>query len=261
MSCHPVIDHFFYCSDEEVLDFIELCFKTQTVDGDADGSERLVAALNQIFEEEGIGYELTPRAMVDLGTASLFGRSSPGLRSTRIEHPRIIKKDKRTIHEKAVKPALETISDPRLATANSELLDAFEKVRKGDYDAAITSCGKAFESVLKTICTVKGWTYDSDKDTCAKLVGICQDQGLFFAFYAPNLGRSRNHQKQAGCSWRGTEACARAYPRTRRAHDRGDLRPHSLSCSSGRALTGHRSWEFDAVVGNGRNGPEDRHGA
>jgi hypothetical protein len=195
MSDHPVINHFFFCSDEEAIDFIELCFQTQTIDGDTEGAQRLVAVFNQIFEEEGIGYELTPRAVVDLGPGKLFGRSSPGMRSIRIEHPKIIKKDERTVHEKAVKPALEALRDPRLATANSELLDAFEKVRKGDYPAAITSCGKAFESVLKTICSVKGWAYDPDKDACAKLVGICRDQGLFFPFYAPifeGVGTVRN---------------------------------------------------------------------
>jgi hypothetical protein len=187
MSDDPVINHFFFASDDEVLDFIELCFQTQTIDGDPEGSDRLVAAFNQIFEEEGIGYELTRRAMVDIGPGTLFGRSSPGLRSIRIEYPKIIKKDERTVHEKAVKPALEALRDPRMATANGELLDAFEKVRKGDYPAAITSCGKSFESVLKTICAVKGWAYDPDKDTCAKLVGICRDQGLFFPFYGPIL--------------------------------------------------------------------------
>jgi hypothetical protein len=192
---HPAIDHFSVCSDEEVLDFLQLCFETQTLHGDMEGSQRLVTIFNQIFEEEGIGYELTPLSVVDLGAGKLLGRSSPGMRSIRIEYPKVIKKDERTVHETAVKPALAALRDSRLATANSELLDAFEKVRKGDYPSAITSCGKAFESVLKTICTAKGWTYDPDKDTCAKLVGICRDKGLFFPFYAPifeGVGTVRN---------------------------------------------------------------------
>jgi hypothetical protein len=69
-----------------------------------------------------------------------------------------------TVHEKVVQPALEALRDPLLATANCELLDAFEKVRKGNYPDAITSCGAAFESVLKTICKAKGWPYDPDRD-------------------------------------------------------------------------------------------------
>jgi hypothetical protein len=74
-------------------------------------------------------------------------------------------------------------------------MDAFEKIRKGDYPDAITSCGAAFESVLKTICDAKGWIYDRDKDTSAKLVGICRDNGLFLPFYAPifeGVGTVRN---------------------------------------------------------------------
>jgi hypothetical protein len=185
-SDHPVIEHFFSCPDEEVLDFIELCFRTQTIFRDNEGAKNLVVALNQIFEEEGIGYELTPTAIIDTGRPGmLFGR--PAGREIRVEYPKVIKKDERTVHEKAVKPALDALRDPRLATANSELLDAFEKVRKGNYADAITSCGAAFESVLKTICDIKGWAYDPNKDTCAKLVGICRDQGLFFPFYAPIL--------------------------------------------------------------------------
>jgi hypothetical protein len=187
VSDDPVINHFFLCSDEEALDFIQICFQTDTMGGDNDGSQRLVAGFNRIFEEEGIGYELTPPASIDTGEkAHIFGRATGG-NLFRTEFPKIIRKDERTVHEKAVKPALEALRDSRLATANGELLDAFEKVRKGDYPDAITSCGAAFESVLKTICKIKGWAYDPNKDTCAKLVGICKDGGLFFPFYAPIL--------------------------------------------------------------------------
>lgn len=194
-SDHPVINYFLFCSNEEALDFIEICFQSNTMGGDSQDSRALVNLFNKIFEEEGIGYELTPPSTVDVGPGSLFGRTSPGMRSIRYEFPKIIKKDERTVHDKAVKPALEALRDPQMATANSEMLDAFEKVRNGDYDSAITSCGKAFESVLKTICSVKGWTYDPDKDACAKLVSICRDNGLFFGFYAPifeSVGTVRN---------------------------------------------------------------------
>ncbi len=194
-SDHPVINHFFVCSDEEALDFIELCFRADTMGGDSEGSRMAVAAFNRIFEEEGIGYELTLPATVDNGPGLLFGRTSSGVRAIRIEFPKIIRKDERTVHDKAVKPALEALRDPRLATANSELLNAFEEVREGNYPDAITSCGAAFESVLKIICDVKGWTYDVNRGTCAKLVGSCRDQGLFFSFYAPifeGVGTVRN---------------------------------------------------------------------
>lgn len=177
------------------MDFVQLCFSAECMGGDSYDSRALVGAINRIFEEEGLGYELTPPATIDTGEmVPVFGPSTLA-KLRRTEFPRIIRKDECNVHEKAVKPALEIMRDPRLATANSELLDAFEKVRKGDYPAAITSCGKAFESVLKTICSVKSWAYNPDKDTCAKLVGICKDNGLFFPFYAPifeGVGTVRN---------------------------------------------------------------------
>jgi hypothetical protein len=154
---NPVIEYFVSGSDEQALDFIELCFQTSVFGVDNDFSRGAVAELNRIFEEEGIGYELTPPSTVDDGPGILFGRTSPGLRVAHIEYPKVIMKDECTVHEKAVKLALETLRDPRLATANSELLDAFAKVRSSNYSDAITSCCAAFESVLKTICEFKGW--------------------------------------------------------------------------------------------------------
>jgi hypothetical protein len=191
----PVIAHFLYCSDEEALDVIELCFRTDPMGGDSTDSHTLVAALNSIFEEEGLGYELTQPTTVDTGEkAYLFGQET-GSNAVRTEFPRIIRKDECTIHEKAVKPALEALRDPRLATANTELLNAFQKIREGDYADAITSCAAAFESVLKTICDVKGWGYDPDKDTCSTLIEICRKQGLFSPYYTETfkgVGTIRN---------------------------------------------------------------------
>jgi hypothetical protein len=37
--------------------------------------------------------------------------------------------------------------------------------------------------VLKTICDLQGWRYDPDKDTCARLVKICKENGLFPPLY------------------------------------------------------------------------------
>lgn len=96
-----------------------------------------------------------------------------------------MKKNKQFSHETTIRPCLEFLADPRFHTANAEMLKAHDDYRKGDYADAITSCGSAFESVLKTICDHHSWAYDPDKDTCSKLVGICRDNGLFPPFYAP----------------------------------------------------------------------------
>jgi hypothetical protein len=109
MSDHAVVNHFFACSDEEALEFIELCFQADTMGGDSQGSRKAVAAFNRILEEEGIGYELTLPATIDVGPGALLGRTSRGMRAIRTEFPKVIRKDERTVHEKAVKPALEVL--------------------------------------------------------------------------------------------------------------------------------------------------------
>jgi hypothetical protein len=194
VSPNPVIQHFFSCLDEEALDFLEACFRASVM-GDSDGARVAVEAINRIFEDEGIGYELTHPTMIDTGKpGKVFGRQTGG-NAFRIEYPRIIKRDEQTVHQQTVRPALECLNDPRFATANTELLKAFEEIRKHDYADAITSCGSAFESVLRTICQHKKWPFDPKKDTCAKLVEICRANGLFYPLYTEMLvgvGRIRN---------------------------------------------------------------------
>ena len=50
------------------------------------------------------------------------------------------------------------------------MIRAHEAMRSGNYDDAITLAGAAFESVLKTICDIKSWAYDKDRDTCRRFV-------------------------------------------------------------------------------------------
>lgn len=195
VSEHPVINHFGMCSDEQAAEFVVLCFQTNTMGGDSESARILVNEMNQIFEEESVGYELTEPKMIATGESARLFPGSPPRPTYRTEYPKLIKKSERSVHEIAVQPALEVLRDPRFATANSELMDSFDKVRNGNYDSAITSCGAAFESVMKVICDIKGWAYAKEKDACAKLVGVCKDHGLFFPFYVPlfeGVGTVRN---------------------------------------------------------------------
>jgi len=152
---HPMINYFLTCSNESALSFIELCLRTaQFTIGKVPND--VVEVLNRTLEADGVGFELTQFRQV-------WRQPAPGMKPMpqgKMEFPRFIKKGDRTTHELAVKPALEVLSEPRFATANQELLKAFDEVRKGDYADAITDCGSAFESVLKTICQEKGWAID-----------------------------------------------------------------------------------------------------
>lgn len=180
-SGDPIVDHFLLCNEEKALDFIELCFQAWSYRGGNDG----VVAINKVFQEESIGYELTPmREIVTGEDARLFGRRTGG-KLIKYEYPHVIKKEDQFVHQEIVRPCLEVLSNPIFQTANSEMLKSYEDYRKAKYADAITSCGSAFESVLKTICSHHKWAYDPDKDTCSKLVAICKDNGLFPPFYAP----------------------------------------------------------------------------
>lgn len=178
----PLLNHFLCCSDEMALDFIELCFRTRSGCGRQDAVE----AVNAVLHEEAIGYELTAWRQVETGEpAKLLGRIISSGKSFKIEYPQIIKKGDQYTHAEIVQPCLVALGHPKLSTANAEMLAALEEYRAGKYADALTSCGSAFESVLKTICDHFSWTFDPDKDTCSKLVGICRNNGLFPPFYAP----------------------------------------------------------------------------
>jgi hypothetical protein len=179
-STHLVAGHFRYCNNERALDFIELIFQSRYYRAGQAGVEMI----NAIFRQEGIGYELTPWREVEVGEGRLFGRSTRGP-AIRIEYPTIRTRGEEALEEAVVRPALQVLADPRFATANAEMLKAHQHHRKGEDADAITACGCAFESVLKTICSIKGWRYDADKDACAALVKACRDNGLFPPFYAP----------------------------------------------------------------------------
>lgn len=186
VSNHPVVEHFFRCNDEEAVDFIELCLRYNGLLGDY-AAKVIAEVLDQVFEEEGVGYEVIPTVWRDTGEPARVYGELTGSDSQVPEFGRVIKKGERSVHAVAVQPALESLSDPRFAIANTELLKAFEEIRRGDYPDAITSCGSAFESVMKTICGIKGWTYDANRDTCAQLVGHCQAGDLIPSFYVEVL--------------------------------------------------------------------------
>jgi hypothetical protein len=194
-SDNPTIEHFYCCDIEQALDFIEVCFQQDTYDGSQTG----VDEINRIFNEYGIGFELTPFIRHEVvKETSLFGRRRTGT-VIEYEYPRIIEKSNQLTHQEIVQPSMELLSDSRFRVANSEMLKAHTALRNGDYEDAITLCGSAFESVLKTIIDFKGWNYSSS-DTCAKLIGICRDNNLFPPFYCPAfeaVGTIRNKLSDA----------------------------------------------------------------
>jgi len=93
-----------------------------------------VNELNQRLRIAGIGYE--------------FNKGS------------IIRVDSSVVHAEVVRPALLLLADPLYANADDEYRDAHKHYREGDYDDCLVGCGRALETVLKTICKEKNWAYD-----------------------------------------------------------------------------------------------------
>lgn len=183
----PVVEHFYCCPDEHALDFIEACFQLSA----QCGGQQAVDEINAAFRQEGVGYELTKF----LGPATAKGSVVIGKQITPDLLPRIVRVDEQSAHAEMVAPALSLLTNPVLAVANGEMLKAFSDHRDGRHEDAITACGSAFESVLKTICDQKRWAYDRDKDTCSKLVDACHANGLFPSFYVElfkRVGTVRN---------------------------------------------------------------------
>lgn len=183
----PVVEHFYYCTDEQALDFIEACFRVSV----QCGGQAAVDEINEVFREEGVGYELTKH----LGPSTPRGGVIIGKQIPRDQLPRIIRVDHQRAHADIVVPAMSLLANPIFSVANAEMLKAHSDQRSGRREDAITACGSAFESVLKTICDQKGWAYDRNKDTCSTLVDICHKNQLFPSFYVDlfkRVGTVRN---------------------------------------------------------------------
>jgi len=196
-SDDPIVEHFLSCNDLMALDWIEFVFQCFHYSS----GDRWRQTVNEIFKQEHVGYELTPFVQTTVkgdkpltGAALYTGASGYGDR-IEYQYPQIIKKDDQYMHAEVIEPCVRLLSDPKFTTANEEMLKAHKEYREGNYADAITDCGSAFETVMKTICESKGWPYDKGKATCKDLIDVCREKGLFPGFYAPffvDAGTIRN---------------------------------------------------------------------
>jgi AbiJ N-terminal domain 4 len=125
--------HVSACRDVEVLDFVDAVFQHMT-EGVEHGYDyalrhRLAAEmgdrLNEICDEEGIGYRWTNGELV------------------RFDDP--------VAHGEAIQPALNLLADGQFGHANAEFRRALECFRSRNWRDAITNANAAFESVLQII--------------------------------------------------------------------------------------------------------------
>ncbi len=90
----------------------------------------------------------------------------------------LIRIDNKFIHKEAVKPVLQVLSnDPIYEGANQEFLSAHAHYRLGNLEESLTDCLKSFESLLKAICTERGWEF-KDGFNAQRLINIVLENGL-----------------------------------------------------------------------------------
>lgn len=151
---------------ERVLDAVELSFKLidrftrdwdylhrQRASSIADNS---ISELNSRFKEHGIGYQFIDGD--------------------------IIRVDSELIHSEVVKPALQLLHNKEFKGAQQEFLNAYEHYRHGNAKEALTDCLKSFESVMKSICDKREWTY-APNSTSKVLIQVCLDKELIPKFW------------------------------------------------------------------------------
>ena len=75
--------------------------------------------------------------------------------------------------------------------AQQEFLRAHEHYRAGKAKEALNECLKSFESMMKSVCDQKGWTYDQ-RAAAKSLIDTCFDNGLVPAFWKQHFSSLRS---------------------------------------------------------------------
>lgn len=168
------IEEYLDCSTtEDALDFIEYIFY------------KFDKALRKITPEYKYNYD--SNKAVDKAITELNSRLRQHGLGYEFVDGEIIKIDNTIIHNEIIKPALRLIRDVAFLGAEQEIKKAFEYRRKSDNKNAILEAGKAFESIMKTICDRKGFLYDPNKDTAKKLIDILEKNGFFPVYMTAHL--------------------------------------------------------------------------
>jgi hypothetical protein len=169
------------CESDSFLDFVENIFRVDAFWRVSD-KQGVVDQLNQFFDIDGLPYFLT-----DYLEAEEAG-SHHGYPTTIIRvaaYPQVAIKEHSPTHSEAIIPALDLLSDPRFAAANSEFLDALYDYRHRDFGDCLTKCCSAYESVMKVLCDQNQWPYQQT-DTPSTLVGtVVKNTGLDSFFTQP----------------------------------------------------------------------------
>ena len=160
---------------DRFLDAVELSF--QCVD-------RFTRAYDYLFRRNGA-------QLADAALAELNQRFQENCMGYAFQSDQIVRVDSQLIHSQVVIPALQLLTDRKFSGAEDEFLAAHEHHRAGRDKECLNECLKALESMLKSICTAKGWTY-KPTDTANDLIGICFRNKLIPDFWQSHFASLRS---------------------------------------------------------------------
>jgi len=89
----------------------------------------------------------------------------------------LVRVDSAILHAEVVKPALLLLSGSPFVAADGEFRRAHEHYRCGRFEECLVDCLKAFESVMKVICSKRGWPL-TGTETAKPLIDICLQNGV-----------------------------------------------------------------------------------
>lgn len=120
------------------------------------------------------------RAILDEAISELNQRFQENAVGYRYQYPpgQIVRMDSQFLHAEVVEPAVSLLYDEGFTGALDEFLKAHKHYREGNNKEAISSALNAFESVMKTICDIRGWEYDAQKATARALIRTLLDNNL-----------------------------------------------------------------------------------
>ncbi len=169
------------CKNENLMDFIDFSFYMFNTE------ERNIDSLPHM--RKGIAKEIN--VIVDKAVKELNYRFKQHNLGYEFVNGEVIRIDNKILHQEVIKPSLKLLYEEGFDGAEEEFRKAFEYRRKGDNKNAILEAGKAFESVMKTICDKKGYTYNKAKDTAKKLIEILESNNFYPAYMSSHMASLR----------------------------------------------------------------------
>ena len=147
------------CSTERFFDFVEQSFRVEALRYLLHEENDLVEGINEVLRFSTVPYQLTRMVKrVEKNDTETYRLDGPGTYTVTITaYPMFIRTDEETTHQEAVWPALAVLEAPHFEAANGELRTALEKYKNNEFEECLTRCGSCFESVLKILCTRRGW--------------------------------------------------------------------------------------------------------